>query len=98
MSKQKEKERTKNMDQKVLTYNTSHYEKRIEELQFDLREREARLKGCRQKIIDLKKGNLVLQEAMVEKERLYGKLLNPNQEQDDEELKEERQLQNSNEK
>lgn len=54
----------------MITHNTRHYEQRIEELQYDLREREERLKECRLKIIDLKKGNIVLQEAMVEKERI----------------------------
>lgn len=49
-----------NLDRKVSYYNTSHYEKRIDELQLDLREREGSLKECRQKIIDLKAGNIAL--------------------------------------
>ena len=45
---------------KEIVHNSKHYAQKIEELQFDLIERERKLKDCRLKIIDLKKGNIVL--------------------------------------
>ena len=60
------------MTNKQTIHSTADFQKRIQELQFDVKEREERLKDCREKIISLKKGNIVLQEAMAEKERLFG--------------------------
>ena len=72
----KENDRTKKQSDKETVHNSIHFAQKIEELQFDVVERERKLKDCRLKIIDLKKGNLVLQEAMNEKEKLYDKMVN----------------------
>ena len=72
MDRAQERDRDKKLTDKQTIHSTADFQQRIRELQFDLKEREARLKDCREKIIELKRGNIVLQEAMAEKERLYG--------------------------
>ena len=64
--------RDKKLSVKQTIHNTEDFQKKIQELQFDVGEREQLLKECREKIVELKRGNIILQEAMAEKERLYG--------------------------
>lgn len=60
MDKMKEKERTKKQTDKEIIHNSIHYAQKIEELQFDLNEKEQRLKEAAIKIMDLKNGNSAL--------------------------------------
>lgn len=55
-----ERNKDKKLTDKMTIHSTADFQKRIQELQFDLREREDRLKDCREKIIELKRGNIVL--------------------------------------
>jgi len=60
LDRAQERDRDKKLTDKQTIHSTADFQQRIRELQFDLKEREARLKDCREKIIELKRGNIVL--------------------------------------